>query len=350
MKLALISDAWRPQINGVVTTLEHIVNHLKQQGHDILLITPDRFPTLPCPTYPSIRLAMVSQRKVAQLIDEFAPQHIHIATEGPLGLAGRNYCVTRKLAHTTSLHTLFPEYINLRSGIPVSFGYTYLRWFHSKASRVLVTTESIRNHLQGYGMRNLKVWSRGVDLDHYHPEKKMMIDVPRPISMYVGRVAVEKNLEAFLQLDIPGTKFVVGDGPVLSALETTYPGVRFVGFKTGDELSGYLASADVFVFPSRTDTYGVVLLEALASGVPVAAYPVPGPRDIITDSQVGCLNENLEKAVTTALTLNRDHCRQFAMGFSWQHCVTQFKNTLVPVGTPRTSAKAAYSVVSQQRL
>ncbi len=333
MKLTLISDAWRPQINGVVTTLENIVNQLKEQGHEILLLTPDRFPTLPCPTYPSIRLAMVSQRKVAQLIDGFAPQHIHIATEGPLGLAARNYCATRKLAHTTSLHTLFPEYINLRCGIPVNYGYAYLRWFHSKASRVLVTTESIRNHLQGYGMNNLRVWSRGVDLDRYHPDKKMLIDVPGPISMYVGRVAVEKNLDAFLQLDTPGTKFVIGDGPTLGTLKTAYPDVHFVGFKTGDELAGYLATADVFVFPSRTDTYGVVMLEALASGVPVAAFPVPGPKDVITDPLVGCLDENLQTAVNTALTLNSDICRQFARRFSWQNCASQFKHALVPIKT-----------------
>lgn len=347
MKLILISDAWRPQINGVVTTLEYIVKHLREQGHEILLITPDRFPTLPCPTYPSIRLAMVSQRKIAQLIEAFAPQHIHIATEGPLGLAGRNYCTSRKLAHTTSLHTLFPEYINLRSGIPVSYGYAYLRWFHSKASRVLVTTQSIRSHLQSYGMSNLQVWSRGVDLDLYHPDKRMLIDVPRPISIYVGRVAVEKNLEAFLQLDIPGTKFVVGDGPALKSMKTAYPDARFVGFKTGEELAGYLASADVFVFPSRTDTYGVVMLEALASGVPVAAFPVPGPKDVITDPLVGCLHENLQTAVNTALTLNSDICRQFAKRFSWQNCVTQFKHALVPVHTTTSSASTVFPVASE---
>ncbi|MCH9699569.1 MAG: glycosyltransferase family 1 protein [Gammaproteobacteria bacterium] len=347
MKLTLISDAWRPQINGVVTTLEHIVNHLQEQGHEILLITPDRFPTLPCPTYPSIRLAMVSQRKVAQLIEEFSPQYIHIATEGPLGLAARNFCTSRKLAHTTSLHTLFPEYINLRCGIPVNYGYAYLRWFHSKASCVLVTTQSIRNHLQEHEMNNLQVWSRGVDLERYHPDKKMLIDVPRPISMYAGRVAVEKNLDAFLQLDIPGTQFVVGDGPALASLKTAYPNARFVGVKTGEELAGYLASADVFVFPSHTDTFGVVMLEALASGVPVAAYPVPGPKDVITDPLVGCLHENLQTAVNIALTLNSDICRQFARRFSWQNCVTQFKHALTPIHTTPSGARTVIPVASE---
>lgn len=332
MKLALISDAWRPQVNGVVTTLTKTCETLEGLGHAVETLTPDRFWTVPCPTYPEIRLALGCGRKLARMLDDYGPDAIHIATEGPLGWAGRRYCRRRGIPFTTSFHTRFPEYVKLRFGIPLSWGYAVLRHFHNAAERVMVATPSLLNELRGLGFVSLAQWSRGVDAELFHPRPKDLVDVPRPLSLYAGRVAVEKNIEDFLRLDIPGTKLIVGDGPQRVELEARYPDVRFVGAKVGEELASYFAAADVFVFPSRTDTFGLVLLEALASGVPVAAYPVPGPLDVVTDPTVGCLSEDLADAVRGALKLNPDDCRNFALRFSWEQCARQFLGFLAPIG------------------
>lgn len=331
MRIALISDAWRPQINGVVTTLTQTCRILGELGHEVEAITPDRFRTWPCPSYPEIRLALGCGRKLAALLDPFQPEAIHIATEGPLGVAGRNYCLRRKLPFTTSFHTRFPEYAHMRFKWPLAWGYGYLRWFHRPAARMMVATRSLLDELRGKGFENGILWSRGVDTELFTPSPKTPLADPRPIFLYTGRVAVEKGIEDFLKLDLPGTRYVVGDGPQRAELERRFPKVRFVGYKTGKELAACIAAADVFVFPSRTDTFGLVLLEALACGVPVAAYPVRGPNDVVTDPKVGQLNEDLRQAALDALALNGEDCRQFALGFTWEGCARQFLDNLAPV-------------------
>ncbi|MDD5462190.1 MAG: glycosyltransferase family 1 protein [Methylococcales bacterium] len=331
LRIAFISDAWQPQINGVVTTIENTCAILERSGHQIKLITPDQFKTIPCPTYPSIQLALACYGKLKNSLDEFNPQRIHIATEGPLGMAARRYCLNRRLAFTTSFHTLFAQYINLRFKIPVSWGYGFLRWFHAPAKRVMVATSSVESELKARGFKNSLVrWSRGVDSDFFHPRNKNFISLPRPVSMFVGRVAIEKNIEAFLTLDISGTKVVVGDGPQLKELRAKYPDTVFVGFQSGELLASYMAAADVFVFPSRTDTFGIVMLDALASGIPVAAFPVTGPVDVINSDKVGKLDEDLKKAITEALQLDSQDCRNYALDYSWANCTEQFINNLVP--------------------
>ncbi len=331
LKIALITDAWHPQINGVVTTIENTCKTLERSGHQIRLITPDQFKTIPCPSYPSIRLSLACYGKLSRLMDEFNPQRIHIATEGPLGIAARRYCLKHNLVFTTSFHTLFAEYVNLRFKIPVSWGYGFLRWFHAPAKKVMVATPSVESDLNARGFKNSLVrWSRGVDPDFYRPRDKAFILLPRPISMFVGRVAIEKNIDAFLSLDIPGTKIVVGDGPQLNELKAKFPETFFVGFQTGEPLAKYMAAADVFVFPSLTDTFGIVMLEALASGIPVAAFPVTGPVDVISNDKVGKLDENLKKAITEALQLDGQDCRKYALNYSWANCTEQFFNNLVP--------------------
>lgn len=329
MKILIVSDAWLPQINGVVRTFLTTKTILEAKGHEVRLITPDLFRTIPCPTYPEIRLALRPLQKITSIIDHFRPDCVHIATEGPLGLSARAYCHKNNKGFTTSFHTKFPEYIRARFGIPATFTYRLLRWFHSLSTTVMVATGSIRQELEAQGFKNLAHWSRGVDIKLFRPQAKDFLSDQRPIFLYVGRVAVEKNIEAFLKLNLPGTKYVVGTGPQLELLRAKYPQVRFVGAKAGQELSHYYAAADVFVFPSRTDTFGLVLLEALASGVPVAAYPVAGPLDIINTSKVGCLDDNLERAAHNALKIAPESCRQYALKYSWQVCTQQFLNNLV---------------------
>lgn len=330
LKIALISDAWRPQINGVVTTLTKTCQMLTGLGHRVEAITPDRFKTWPCPSYPEIHLALGSAAKVSGILEDFQPEAIHIATEGPLGLAGRKYCLSRGLPFTTSFHTRFPEYVNLRFGFPLGWSYGYLRWFHNRASRMMVATPSLMDELRAKGFGRPVLWSRGVDADLFSPDAAIGLDDPRPIFLYAGRVAIEKGIEDFLGLDLPGTKYVVGDGPQRASLAQKFPEARFVGYRTGRELAGYIAAADVFVFPSRTDTFGLVLLEALACGVPVAAYPVQGPKDVLMDDRVARLNENLYQAALEALNLNKAGCHQYALGFSWENCARQFLSNLEP--------------------
>ena len=330
MKIAIVTDAWRPQINGVVTTLDKTATALERMGNQLQLISPEGFKTFPCPTYPSIRLVMNPVSRVRAALDNYAPDAIHIATEGPLGWSARHYCHTHRLNYTTSYHTRMAEYIRMRAPIPLAWSYGALRYFHSRAVRTMVPTESQRQRLLQRGFRNLVIWSRGVDTVLFRPGDKSFLNAPRPISMYMGRVAVEKNIEAFLDLNLPGTKYVVGDGPDLEMLRRRYPDVRFTGFKHGAELVSHLAAADVFVFPSRTDTFGLVLLEAMACGVPVAAYPVTGPIDIINPGVTGAMNENLEAAVLDALKLNGEHCRSYAAERSWASASIQFLNHLTP--------------------
>ena len=327
-RLALVTDAWAPQINGVVRTLMRVTQELEARGFKILVISPDSFATVPCPGYPEIRLALFPRRKVRRMIEAFEPEAIHVATEGTLGMAARRYCLKRGLAFTTSFHTRFPEYIQARLGIPPNWGYAWLRWFHRPATAVMVATSSLRTELESRGFRNIVAWSRGVDTELFRPREVDLFDLPRPIFLCVGRVAIEKNLDAFLRLDLPGSKVVVGDGPQLESLKQRYPKVLFTGAKVGEELARHYASSDVFVFPSRTDTFGLVILEALATGLPVAAYPVPGPLDVIDGSPVGRLDDDLGTAAREALSIPRDACRDYALGFSWDRCTEQFLGNL----------------------
>ncbi len=330
MRILFITDAWHPQINGVVRTLSTTGRELEKMGHVVRFIGPDQFRTMAMPGYNEIKVALGPGRRLRRLILEFEPQAIHIATEGPLGWAARGICRREGFQFTTSYHTRFPEYLAERAPVPLTWSYAVLRKFHRASAAVMVATPSIAAALTERGFGNLRRWTRGVDTDLFRPRTKSFIDAPRPISICVGRVAVEKNIEAFLALDIPGTKYVVGGGPMLATLRQRYPGVRFVGPRHGDELASYFAAADVFVFPSRTDTFGLVMLEALACGVPVAAYPVAGPLDVIGDSDVGVLSEDLEQAVRQALDIDPGRCRDYALGHSWRSAASQFLGNVQP--------------------
>jgi glycosyltransferase involved in cell wall biosynthesis len=331
VRIALVSDAWRPQVNGVVRTLVALTRELVGAGHAVVTITPDLFPTVPCPFYPEIRLAIGTRKRIARRLDAFFPDAIHILTEGPLGLAARGYCARRGIPFTTGYCTRFPEYIAARFGFPAAWSYWLLRRFHGAASGVMVATESIRSELASRGFKNLRDWTRGVDTNHFHPAEKSYFQMPRPVFLTVGRVALEKNLLAFLDLDLPGSKIVVGDGPQLAALRQRYPKAHFAGFQDEADLVRYYAAADVFVFPSRTDTFGLVMLEALASGVPVAAFPVPGPLDVIGDSGVGCLDDDLKRAALRALDISPSACRNYALNFTWARCAALFVENLCPI-------------------
>lgn len=339
MRVLIATDAWAPQVNGVVRTLETLGSQLERLGHEVQFVTPDGFRTVPMPTYPEIRLALFARRAVGRVIDAFKPDAIHIATEGPLGLATRRNCMRRGVSFTTSFHTRFPEYIHARFGVPTAWSYAGLRWFHGPATAVMVATRSLERDLEQRGFKNLRLWSRGVDTDLFKPGAKDWLDLPRPVFLYVGRVAIEKSVEEFLKLDLPGSKLVVGDGPQLAELQQRYPNVRFTGPKFGQDLARLYAASDVFVFPSRTDTFGLVVLEALASGLPVAAHPVQGPIDIIGgNAKVGALSENLQEAALAALQLSPTASRAFAMEFSWEACTRQFLTNLAVPGDSTNGA------------
>lgn len=331
LRIALISDAWNPQINGVVTTLTNTVQALNNLGHEVELITPDRFRTYPWPGYPDVGLAFLCGPKLRPMIKAFKPDAIHLVTEGPIGYAARRYCRQYGYRYTSSYLSQFPDYFKLRIGFPVMVSSAYLRWFHSESERVMVATESLEAELTLKGYRHLARWSRGVDTALFRPRDKDFIKDPRPIFLFTGRVAIEKNIEAFLKLDLPGTKYVIGDGPQREELQKKYPAVRFVGYQKGENLARYMAAADVFVFPSLTDTFGVVILEALASGVPVAAFPVKGLQDVINDERVGILSQDLKQAALKALALNPQHCRRYALEYSWEKCTRQFVSNLAPI-------------------
>jgi glycosyltransferase involved in cell wall biosynthesis len=332
LRIALVSDAWRPQVNGVVRTLSALIGELGARGHSVAPVTPDLFRTFPCPTYPEIRLAVCPRQHVAELIEAAEPDAIHISTEGPLGIAARRYCLKRGYGFTTAFHTRFPEYVAARFAMPLSWSYALMRRFHAPSRGVMVATETVRRELQARGFRNLRRWNRGVDGALYDPaEGGALPDLPRPIFLTVGRIAVEKNFDAFLALDLPGSKVVVGDGPMLEKLKRRYPDAHFLGRHEGKDLARLYASADAFVFPSRTDTFGLVLLEALASGVPVAAYPVPGPLDVIADSGAGVLDEDLRRAALAALEIPRERCRAHALRYTWRASAEQFVENLWPL-------------------
>lgn len=328
MRIAIITDAWYPQVSGVITTLNKTIETLGEWGHEIQVISPDLFSTIPCPTYPEIALALFPYKNIKDQLDIFSPQAIHIATEGPLGWSARRYCRKRKLPFTTSYHTRFPEYIRMRAFVPLSLSYKVVRSFHNAAKRTMVATNELRRELRQKGFTNLCLWSRGVDTKIFKPRDKSFLPGERPISIYVGRVAVEKSIEDYLQLQIPGTKYVVGDGPQLEKLKQKYPEVHFTGYKKGVELARHIASADVFVFPSKSDTFGNVMLEAMSAGVPVAAYKVTGPMQVVQNGITGCLSDNLAKAVSDALQMDSAKCRKYAHNFSWESCTRQFFSNL----------------------
>jgi glycosyltransferase involved in cell wall biosynthesis len=334
-RVLIVSDAWRPQVNGVVRTLATLLDELKALGIVAEVIGPDRFRTLPCPTYPDIRLSVLPRRKLARLMEEFRPDALHIATEGPLGIAARQIARKRRWVFTTAFHTRFPEYLRARTRVPTRLSYAWLRRFHAAGHGLMVATESLRQELEGRGFTDLRAWSRGVDLSQFKPEPQDAWEgLARPVSIYVGRVAVEKNIAAFLDLDLPGSKVVVGEGPQLASLKRNYPNVHFAGVRHGEALARAYAGADVMVFPSRTDTFGLVMLESLACGTPVAAFPVTGPKDVLVGGgdAIGAVDEDLRKAVLLALENgDRIACRAFAETFSWRACAERFVANLVPI-------------------
>ena len=338
MRILIATDAWKPQINGVVRVFETTVKHLEAAGHVVEVIGPERFATsFPAPGYPEVRLAMTLGRALPEMIDAFRPDAIHIPVEGPIGLAARHYCRKRRLPFTTSFHTRFGDYFAMRIGFGMGPAYAAQRWFHNAGSGFMVQTETLERQLEVRGFRNIWTWGRAVDTDAFRPHRDDprfdpdFLNLPRPIFLYVGRVSQEKNLPSFLGLDLPGSKVVVGDGPATAELRRAFPNAHFLGYRHGDELARHFAAADVFVFPSRFETFGLVVLEALACGTPVAAFPVPGPRDILGDAPHGVLSDDLRAAALKALLIDRAGCRRFAEGFSWEECTRQFAENLVPI-------------------
>ena len=342
MRIMVATDAWEPQVNGVVRTLTRVVSELQEIGHEVEVIHPGQFKTFPLPTYAEIKVAIGVYEPVQERFKAFEPEAIHIATDGPVGLAARRICVEWKLPFTTSYHTRFPEYVSARLPLPLAAGYAYMKWFHKPSGRLMVATPTMREELARHGFRNISAWSRGVDTEVFHPrrdgEPDIFAHLARPVFLYVGRVAVEKNIEAFLALDLPGTKVVVGPGPQVEELKARYPRAVFTGSKSGDELAAHYACADVFVFPSLTDTFGLVILEAMAAGTPVAAYPAPGPIDLIPGSGAGVLaltaTEGLKEACIQCLDLDRSRVRAFAETFSWRACAEDFVKNLQPYPEP----------------
>jgi glycosyltransferase involved in cell wall biosynthesis len=331
MKIAIVTDAWRPQTNGVVTTLSRTADCLVTQGHEVTMMTPEGLPTLPCTSYPEIRLALFQGRRIARWLEAERPDALHIATEGPLGLAARRVARRRGFRFTTSYHTQFPQYLRARYPLPEAVTYALLRGFHGSAARTMVGTRQVREELKRNGFQNLVQWTRGVDTTLFRPRPEVDLGYPGPVMIYVGRVAVEKSIEDFCRADVPGTKLVVGGGPALEDLKRRYPGVCFLGFRYGEELARLLAGADCFVFPSRTDTFGLVMLEAMASGLPVAAYPVTGPIDVVRHGETGCLDEDLATAIRGALVLDPAACRAQAQEYRWENATREFLGNLVEI-------------------
>jgi glycosyltransferase involved in cell wall biosynthesis len=323
MRILVATDAWRPQVNGVVRTYERLAAEVEPLGARLSFLTPSDFRTVPCPTYPEIRLALPDARGCAERVDALTPDAIHIATEGPVGWMARAYCKRRHISFTTSFHTRFPEYLSSRFAVPASWIYAIQRRFHNAGAGVMVATKSLADDLEARGFKHLMAWTRGVDTTHFRPRSARRFGA-EPVFIYVGRVAIEKNLDAFLKLDLPGRKVVVGDGPLLPSLKRRYPTATFMGDRQGEDLAICYSSADVFVFPSRTDTFGMVLLEAMASGLPIAAYPVTGPIDLVTQGVSGVLAEDLGVAALAALAIDREGVRNRALDFSWEYAARMF--------------------------
>lgn len=332
MRIVIATDAWSPQVNGVVTTLTKTRDQLVESGHEVLMITPEGRRTLPCPSYPEIRLALFQGRRIRRELDAYRPDCVHIATEGPLGWAVRRYCRRRGLRFTTAYHTQFPEYVRARVPIPVAWTTALLRGFHGAAERTMVPTRSIASLLESRGFCNVVIWSRGVETATFLPEPRHDYELPRPVWVYVGRISVEKNIEAFLSLDLPGSKVLIGDGPDRARLGKAHPDCLFTGYRFGPELAAHLAGGDAFVFPSKTDTFGLVMLEAMACGLPVAAFPVAGPLDVVSNGVTGMLDDDLASACLKALELDRDECRRYAASRSWAAATAQFVGHLAPEG------------------
>ncbi|QDZ06325.1 glycosyltransferase family 1 protein [Sphingomonas panacisoli] len=332
MRIAIVTDAWSPQVNGVVRTLQSVRAELEKMGHEVLVISPDLFHSMPCPTYPEIRLAFASTNAVGAMLEEFSPQAVHLATEGPVCIAARRWCLQRDFPFTTAYHTQFPDYVSARTGVNPEWVWRYIKWFHGPAQAILAATPSIAATLRAHGLTRLRDWGRGVDLATFadaRPDAAIRA-LPGPVMLYVGRVAVEKNIEAFLTVAHPGSNVVVGDGPALASLKAKFPDVHFLGPKFGADLAAAYAAADVFVFPSKTDTFGLVMIEALAAGTPIAAFPVTGPIDVLTP-QVGAMADDLDIAIANALTRDRAACAAYGQTFTWTASARQFLQALVPI-------------------
>ena len=349
MRILVATDAWHPQVNGVVRTLTHMAAAATAFGVEVSFLTPQSFRTVAMPSYPDLRLALPRRANIARLITDACPDSIHIATEGPIGLLVRRYCRRHQLPFTTSFHTRFPEYISARLPIPESWIWAALRRFHGASQAVMAATPALASELRARGFRNVVLWPRGVDAGQFHP-RAVDLGLPRPVFLCVGRVAVEKNLEAFLDLDLPGTKVIVGDGPACAALARKYPQAVFLGARQGEELAQAYAAADVFVFPSKTDTFGLVLLEALASGLPVAAFPVTGPRDVIGNHPVGALNEDLRIACLAAVTISPQACLEFAKRHTWEASARAFVENITNVRAEEPKSEAVQFAVKGPRL
>ncbi len=345
MRIVLATDAWEPQVNGVVRTLTRTVAECRAMGHEVEVIEPSQFRTIPAPTYPEIKLALGAEEEIREKLRALEPEAVHIATEGPIGIATRRICVEWKLPFTTSYHTKFPEYISARFPVPVQVGYAYMKWFHKPSGRLMVATPTLKKELEEHGFKNISPWTRGVDTEQFRPDLERIFhelggpndpgkDWPRPYWLNVGRVAVEKNIEAFLETDLPGTKIIVGDGPARAELQAKYPEAKFLGAKFGEELARCFRDADVFVFPSWTDTFGLVILESMAAGTPVAAYPAHGPIDLVPGSNAGAIDEDLRTACLEALKCDRAATRAYAEKFSWRASAEQFVENLEPYPDP----------------
>lgn len=338
MRILIISDAWHPQINGVVRTLTETIKHLQAFGHEVKLISPQAFKCIPCPTYPDIPLALLPYRRLNRLITDFQPNAIHIATEGPLGISARKWCLKNDKPFTTAYHTQFPEYVHQRCKLlPLSWLYAAMRWFHRPSQRVMTPTPNMQKQLQSKQFSRVVLWSRGVDLERFYPSDRTALnhacratEQQAPKFVYIGRVAIEKNITAFLTLDLPGSKWVIGDGPARKTLQARHPDVHFLGAFPQEQLPPFYNAADVFVFPSHTDTFGLVMLEAMACGTPVAAFPVTGPIDVVSQYESGVLDNDLQLACIRALALDREKVRAFATEHSWEKTTRQFEQFLQP--------------------
>jgi glycosyltransferase involved in cell wall biosynthesis len=349
-RILIVTDAWSPQVNGVVRTLQTVRAELEKEGCTVEVISPDLFRSVRCPTYSEIRLALTTRRAVGARIEAFAPDALHIATEGPLGVAARAWALKRGFRFTTAYHTQFPDYVAQRTKLPASLFWRYIRWFHRPSHAIMVSTPTMAAQLAAQCLPHTAHWGRGVDLTLFRPDAAphpAFEELARPIQLYVGRVAVEKNIEAFLESAHPGSKVMVGDGPALEGLKRRFPETRFLGALRGPPLASAYASADVFVFPSRTDTFGLVMIEALACGTPVAAYPVPGPLDVLTD-EVGAMDEDLARATAAALTRDPIRCAAFAQGFTWAASARQFRDALIAMTASERSSARSEMVAGRQ--